>query len=327
MKRYNQKNKFLPILRKAGFPRCFLQVGYVGQVSLLILFIILSSFPVLAAEKNSLQLYPAIIEKEMQRGDNKTEKIKVFNNSSQMAFLKVVLKDFEALGEEGEQNFVAPRDPHNKYSLSKWLKIKEEKIFLNPQENKEISFAIDIPENAPPGGYYSVIFLEKDSSPTDTLDNISIISQTGSLIFVNISGEINYSAQLISFSADKKIYYQSNPLVRFSYRVKNDSDTYIKPIGNITIKNWLGMTAAQFDANNTEARILPESIRKLSNSWQPRMSWGKYNANLKFSYGNNKIVEDKISFWIIPLRESAIFVVISLLIVVQITKSRKEKKR
>lgn len=278
------------------------------------IFLISKPASVLAVEKYGLKLDPSLQEINIKPGEVYQGTILVTNRGNKEVTLQKIVKDFKAIGEDGAQEFIESQNNDNQNSLSKWISLLGDKtIVLGAEQSQSINYTISIPEGAPAGGYYGAIFFQPVVSGENA--KLSILTQVGAIILVNVEGEIKYSAEIIGFQTNKKIYWQNNPKLDFNYRLKNDSSTHIKPMGKIIITNWLGKKTTELDANDQSARLLPGSIRKISSQWQSLRSFGRYSATLELAYFEDQILEKKLTFWILPIPE-IILAIISLIFII-----------
>jgi hypothetical protein len=156
-------------------------------------------------------------------------------------------------------------------------------LTLSPQQKKDLALAIQIPSNEPKGDYYlSLVF----SSDTNNVNNRSSSQATigiASNILLSIGPVGKTQGQIEDFSTSSLVAKGPIP---FTIRVKNTSDHYITPKGNITIKNMFGQTIGK--VNLLAVNILANTIRRIPDSIQA-------NPNSK-DYQNIKTEIDKNSF-------------------------------
>ena len=265
----------------------FLLIGIGASVFLLIFAIPAKSF--------ALTVGPAKMEFSVDPGDVITGKLFLLNDESET---KVLYPTFEKFIEvDGEKRFLAGEPTE----LTNWFKINAP-ITLKPGESKDVPFEIDFPKNAPPGGHFAVIWWSSapPSATGKTGGGASIVTRAGILVYSRVSGDIKEDAEILNFDTAEKGRFFSWMPEKFTVSFENKGNVYLKPKGEITIKNIFGSTKAGFLVNKEDLQILPQSKKDLRIASQT-MKWGGfglglYKAELNLIYGEgNKKIES--GFW------------------------------
>lgn len=261
---------------------------------------------------------PPVIEKQVAAGDVINDVIKVTNpNSSSNLEVAVSVEDFKAKGEEGQQDFIDPATSSNGFSLGSWI-TTEKSFILNANESKEIKYTVTVPQDAEPGGHYGVIFFSPklvNEATASSGSGVVAIPKIGSLILLTTPGDIKYSANIIQFNTDKKLYLNIENAINMLTRFQNLGTTHVKPQGNITIKNMLGKQVASLPVNDKLGNVLPDSIRKFENDWAKKYGFGLYRAEVNLVYNDGKTATAASSFWILPWMLIVIIIVVILILI------------
>ena len=106
-----------------------------------------------------LSVSPQVFEIDVFPGEKIEKKIDLRNLSEVPVPILVKTTDFTALDDSGEMEFdESLQDPS--IASRKWFEIEKPNFILESNEREEVKVSIDIPENAEPGGHYSVILFE-----------------------------------------------------------------------------------------------------------------------------------------------------------------------
>ena len=115
---------------------------------------------------------------------------------------------------------------------------------------------------------------------------------------ITIAGDIKYDALIKDFSV-KSLVSEFGP-IDFTAVIENQSDTHIKPLAQITIKDMLGRTLSTLPL--AEINIFPFTSRVLTGNWDTVWGLGRYSATLSATYGPGLVAERTLYFWIMPYR-------------------------
>jgi hypothetical protein len=290
--------------------------GRFFKISILSFFILcFQFFPVFSVfAQGAIRISPVRIEETVDPGEIIRQSIKVTNISGGRTTLYPYLKDFKAGGETGNPELVEAGS--EVYGLGAWIEISDikEGMDFEPGEEKEISFTIRVPAETGPGGYYGAVIFGS-VPPQARLRGegeergaaIVVGQQTGCLVLLRISGEVNEDAMIREFSTDKD-FYNAPFKIDFITRIYNLGNVHIRPQGTIEVKNMLGKKVKDIIINDANSNILPESIRRFDNSWEGELGFGRYTAQLVLSFGTSvpeggqgkQTIHDQTSFWIVP---------------------------
>lgn len=253
-----------------------------------------------AQEVAGIKIQPAIIEQRIDPGQTFNSKIKVTNLSSENKTFYVITRDIKTLSEQGSPIF-ADEGEATGFEISSWIKVNDKPIILSSGQTKEISFAIVVPPNAPPGGHFGGIFVAVAAErPKST--GIGIGYQVGTIVNFQVSGEIIEEAQLRGFSPDKLIY--TRPKVNLSAKIENLGNVLVRPHGILEIIDSLGRQEAVLNFNEESASVFPKTIREFIIPWESdKLLFGNYKTILSLTYGEEgkQSLSDETTFWIIPL--------------------------
>lgn len=208
--------------------------------------------------------------------------------------------------------------------LSDWMNLPGS-VQLDSGDETRFDYSIDIPEDAPPGGHFGVIWWSPSppagSGTSSQSEQVSITTRAGILVFLNVTGDTEQSANISSFSADDSLV--GGLPVDLSLSIENDGTTYITPSGTIEVTSLLGNTRAELPVNDKNKQILPGGSKTLSaqltgDSWY----WGPYKTEAMVRYGGQdgeqKVVTDMHWFWVIPPTSTSIGVFVLLVLLVGI---------
>ncbi len=285
------------------------------------------------AERNSsrpegLTVSPPLAEYEIKPGESITKRIKVTNPINKQVKVYPTALDFNAKGETGEPGFSKPDENKSSYSLAGWISFSKTYLVLEPQEVEEFDYTIKAPNNAEPGGHYGVVFFASEAPDAqEDISQVTISTMVGSLVLVKVPGFIVENAKLETFSAP---WFLFKTPVNFNTRISNLGNLHFKPKGEIIIKNFFGQQKDSIDFNSIGGNVLPESIRRFENSWEPKTSLfyplGRYTAELKLKYGDSqKDITATVAFWIIPIWFIIVLIIVFVLIVYFLIKRKLEK--
>lgn len=266
---------------------------------------------IVSAQAVGIGVSPVKIEDIVNPGEIVKETITVKNNSDTAKTLYIYLKDFKADGESGQPKLIVPGTEEG-YYLASWIDITNEGIDFLPREEKDITFKINVPAETGPGGYYGAIYFgtkppQLNIEGEDKGAGMAIGQQTGSLILLQVSGDVIEESLIREFSTDKTFY--STPFeVKFLIRIENLGNVHVKPLGNMVVKNMFGKEIAGIVINESGGNVLPNSIRRFSEIWNGTNGFGKYTAEIGLSYGTSasqggvgkKSMFSIVTFWIIP---------------------------
>ena len=286
------------------------------------LIIILLLFPTsaLAQEAISITAIPPRVQVSSDPGETLQQTLKVRNESDQELQFTVVTQDFVVNNDQGTPIPVTEA-VSGRWSLSSWLTTSPDAITLKPKQTEVINLLINVPQDALSGGHYAMISYQTGLPGGNNGSASTITPSVGSLIYLQVNGDITEAINLKQFSVNK---FQTYGPVDITAEIENLGDIHLQPIGSLKITDLLNRQVLNQPLK--EYNIFPFASRTYS--WQLPSKWylGKYKAELTAMAGESQTpIHGLVYFWVIPYKEiSMITGALLLIIVLVILKKRKK---
>jgi len=300
------------------------------QNKLLISLAIIAISPLALSKGKSYALTPSPprLEVEGEPGQVLQGELELYNEQDTEATFYLSYQNFEARGETGSPYFL----PNTDEGLASWIKTGNS-IVIGPRERIKFPFEIHIPQDTEAGGHFAAIFFGTTPATPEEGGQVTIGGKVGTLIFLNIPGDVPEGAGIIEFGTKSGKILPYLP-VELYYRFSNDGGRKVMPLGNIEIKCMVGKVVGLLDANAPKGNVLPGSVRRFEVVWDKigqndlenntrgsaeslkegnigffdavkmqiaNFAIGKYTANLSLKYGEDQTTSTKQAvFYIIP---------------------------
>lgn len=276
----------------------------------LLLFIAGNIFPQsVTAQSQSLSVTPPLFQLSIEPGDIWQSSVRVINTNEFPLTVFAEVVNFVSEGENGLGKFMPLLNSQDsKSTLAEWIEIHDGPHVIPKGESKEISFFIEIPEDAAPGGHFAAILISTEP-PSDTDTPLALVTtQTvATLFFMRIEGDVIEKADIREFTVlDRSIEL---PEAEFSLRFENKGNVHLQPKGDIIIANMWGKERGIIPINQDThfGNVLPASIRDFKFTWKGERSLtdiGRYKAIATLAYGEDgsKSVSQITYFWVIPVK-------------------------
>lgn len=266
-----------------------------------------------------LEISPPLIEFSTDPGQTVTANIKLRNITDSPLVARARIDDFVAQGEEGLPKLLldAKEGEESPYSFKPWVSAIGART-IAPKQQVTVPVVITVPLDANPGGHYGVIrFTAAAPEVEDT--GVSLSASIGSLVLINVSGDVVQSASIEEFFVsqnDKKgSFFEQSPLT-FVERINNTGNVHVKPTGEVKVTNTFGKHVATLQVNEKNGNVLPASIRRFEQTLTKKFLFGRYSAEANLFYGDNQTLNQKITFWVIPYKLIALAIGMVALLVV-----------
>src|SRR3989344_537584 len=141
---------------------------YLGGVIFALFFVgqFFALTPVVHAE--GLRISPLTFEMSANPGDTISNVIEIYNTENEEA--------------------VVTDEINETFSLAKWMIIAPQELILGPLERAAVTFTIQIPQNAEPGGHYGTVLATISGQPGGGVAAIS--QKIGSLLLLQVAGAV-----------------------------------------------------------------------------------------------------------------------------------------
>lgn len=206
---------------------------------------------------------------------------------------------------------------------------------LSPRQKRNFNLSINLPSDAKSSDYYfSLIFLSSKSTMGDITSSENVAGIAANVLLSVGSGPV--SGEISEFSAP--IFIERGP-VPLTVRIKNRSNHFISPTGEILIKNIFGQTIGRVDL--AQVNILADSVRNIPSEdyfdegknlpdnlaayWPQNFLLGPYKASLSIALSDTgPLFKRSIFFFAFPLKETlAVFIVAMVLTYITVKVRRK----
>jgi hypothetical protein len=276
-----------------------------------------------APKADALTLSPPTFEATVNPGDTEFGVIKLYNEDVFTVTFYPLVRNFTFTDESGTPQFYPATEERDGTGLGKWLTISSlEPITLEPQARANISYSINVPRDAQPGGHYGGV-LFSTQPPDENQSGVGVGAQVGALFLVRVSGEAKEAASIAEYGfANPRPWHNTLPIDLF-LRFENSGNVHLRPTGNVFVKNMLGQQVASIRVNESFGGVLPHSIRRFTFGWKKagidptapaiinewkNFGFGRYTATLVLNYGStNKIISQDLVFYVWPWRLMLVF--------------------
>ena len=252
--------------------------------------------PVVAQSSASISIQPEIFTKSISRGETWRDVIKIVNGSDNAMPISLSLVRWDASDETGGVNFIEEKgDPS--FDATHWFDLSEKDMILAPKEVREISFSVEVPSGAEPGGKYVSLWIDTKVPDIYFGDKpVRIVPRVTALFLIDIPTigidveDLTPSAKVAEFAVSDRApimsgiasrvaslfrapatVFASSPAVNvnvldgrpdgLTLRVENEGITHIRPLATLTLRNALGANIATVQTEPTT--ILPSRVRQL----------------------------------------------------------------
>lgn len=297
----------------------------------------------------SLSLDPSIIEINALPPTVATSALSIQNKGDNPVQLQILLRPFKPKLENGELQYLNSQDSFiasNIQILDNGVPV--EGIALGPRQQKNLTLNVNIPQDIsisarPPATssiqsqanqasvagevgrdyYFSIIFLSQNTAGHTSTTSSNLLG-IASNVLLSIGAKEMPDGVIEEFSAG--LFYESGP-VPFTLRIKNKGTHFIKPKGEIFIKNMFGQNIGNLDL--VSVNVLSDSIRAIPNAlWKEDFLLGFYTATLNLTLSDEGPGFTKsINFFAFPFQGLIVIVIvlISAIIIVNRVRARMKK--
>lgn len=294
------------------------------------------------AQSVDLGIYPPLFQIQTSPPANIKVPFSIQNFANAGIDLTISLKPFTAAPEEnGTISFLNDLNAYPDPSLLQRIQIFDndnsiQTINLAPQQKKDLQLVIDIPKNEVKGEYYiSLTFTSNSQNAAGNSSQATAGIASNILLSVGPLGETK--GYIEDFSTLPFIFKGPVP---FTVRLKNTSDHYITPKGDIVITNMFGQNVGKINLlpvnilSGTTRRI-PDKLQSNPDSkdyqtvksivdknqypvavWPDKFLVGPYTATLTLALSDSgPLYKKSIFFFAFPLEYLLAILVIIMIIV------------
>lgn len=300
----------------------------VGLPAILISFFLVIAVQMAFAQSSprSIVISPPTIEHTLNPGEVAEGVLKVTNNGNAELTFAANIHDFIVEDKIGTPVILTDDTLSEKYSGASWIAVTPNTFSVPAGTTKEISYFLQVPLDAAPGGRYAAAIYE----PIDAIEvdgtGAGVNTQLGSLFYITVAGPVTETAEVSLFTVPG---FSEYPPVSVITEITNMSDLHVRPSGEIVIKNMFGQEIAsqEFSGGN----IFPEATLQYENSFfeDSGIRVGRYTAELSAVYGqnNNLPLSASVSFIIFPWKIAlGATLVIAIVVVIFFLLRRKKRK-
>ncbi|MBM5789633.1 hypothetical protein FJZ23_00875 [Candidatus Parcubacteria bacterium] len=250
-------------------------------------------------------LSPAVLEISVRRGEAVEQAITVINSSAVEQTYYADVMVFEP-SEDGESP-VFSRDEQSANSIVHWIVLPYDEFRVPANSKAELPFNVIVPNDVRSGGYYGAIGVSQAPSDVVAANGALIEAKTAVLILLTVEGETVENAAVLDMVGEKLW----GP---FAFRVQNQGNVHVTPVGAVTVKDVLGRSVVSYDANPKERRVLPGSTRafamdgvqhsglsQIVSAQMRHLAIGPMTAVLELTYGSDgNVLMAQTRFWYVP---------------------------
>ncbi len=276
-----------------------------------------------AGSGSGLSISPTRTDLSLVPGDSRTITHSVKNVTQNTVTVQPVLNDFEADDLTGNPKLVGDASQVSAYSLREFLTAPE-KFDLASGEEKELSIVVTVPSSAAPGAYFGSMLYRASPPGADGDGQVALIASVGSLILLEVPGDIKQQIEIDDVSAffnNKSGSIFTKKPDNIGVTISNLGNSFSQPFGKVQVEDWRGNQVFIYELNNGSPRgnILPDSTRlfldELNNVETKTVNgqevvektspikWpGRYKVIGNISHGSTgEIFEVAATFWYIPV--------------------------
>ncbi|MEI7741802.1 MAG: hypothetical protein WCJ29_04835 [bacterium] len=249
-------------------------------------------------------------------GQEKSFSFQAVNETPGEAQVHVQTRSFIASAEAGKPLFVN-ETPSS--SLAPFVILSATDFKMKPDEKRNYSFTVKLPNEVKPGSYYGAIhfsFSSEDNGRT-------VIAITGPLVFLTVLGETEPSR--LAIASFKSPTIESSLPTSLSLSLRNDGNNVEVPSGEVVITNIFKKAVRSFKINPDGLVMLPSDERNFILEEGARnesifdeftnFGIGKYNISVNVTGSQTRGVSmNNISFWILPWKATSVVVVFSAIL-------------
>lgn len=291
-----------------------------------LLLLLLLPQPIFAQESISVTAIPPRLEISGLPGATLQETLKIRNESEEPMAFEATFSDFIVNNNQGTPIAVTEA-VSGRWSLSSWITVSPKKILLQPKETQTVNLVIQIPPQGLPGGHYAMVTYQPSlegllgqSKQTAS----AIIQKVGTLVYLNVIGDVTEAANLKTFNADKLFKYYGP--TEINAEIENLGDIHLQPQGKLVITNLLNQTV--FSQDLEAKNIFPFASRTYDFTIPGKWHLGRYAAKLDAVIGaSQQPIHGLIYFWIVPVKEIALAAGILALIIILIILLKRRRKQ
>lgn len=222
----------------------------------------------------------------LQPGESKTIPITLISDKNTPEFVELKLCDY-GCNSEGQHFFeevgTQPR------SNGSWINLNTLRETINPGEQKEIYFTIQVPKDKPlKGSYWSVLLIEP-SNPLHTLAEAKDGIQLQVKVRYAYHIVTNIGEGIPSIKILNKGLENSAGIKYFIVDTQNNGDLFLNPKMTVKLYNNKGKLERTLETQ-TERLYPGSSVRFMANA--DGLLDGKYTAFLLFDNGDGRIFGD-----------------------------------
>lgn len=253
---------------------------------------------------NGLQISPALVQLNGEKGKSYTVQLKVLNVTGSDLSFKTAVNDFAAKDETGTPSIFLTSTTPLPTSIQTWVNSIPD-FTLKAHEEKTINVVLTIPTDAEPGGHYGVIRFS-GTQPQLSGTGVGLSASAGTLFLVSVAGDITEKVNLATFEASENnkpsALFEYGPIT-FTTRFQNTGNVHVQPTGTILVEDVFKNKVADLPVNSDKGNILPSSTRKFESVLDKKWMFGRYTATITASYGTHgQAIVETISFWVIPYK-------------------------
>lgn len=284
------------------------------------------SAKMLFAQENTrtITIVPPSNEFKVDPGGKREGILKVVNGGTAPLTFKAVVRDFVVDDTVGTPHILPDNTLSPKYSASSWIAVDPDTFTVPAGETKQLNYYLQVPLNARPGGHYASIVYEPQESIGVQGTGTGVQTHVGTLFYVRVNGNIVENATVKQFKPEYSLS-EYGP-VTMQTQIINYSDSHIRPVGTISVKNVLGQTV--YSQALEEHNIFPEATREYANKVGKKLMFGPYTAELKATYGtnNNLTLFATAGFFVLPWKIVGIVLLAIVVAILLFIFLRRKKK-
>jgi len=234
------------------------------------------AFAMFAPSVFAIGVSPLRAELKANPGESVEGTLQAFNSKDAQQVVVLTKGDF-LMNDNQDLEFYSEVIPENSHSMMDWIQLPEENTPLEPNGGAEITYTINVPEDAASQSYYGVIFVSsEDPDIIETNFGVGVKTNVAHLILLEVDGGLVTDMELENFEIA-----QDEQGERFITSVVNNGNTHDATSGQIILTDKKLDKLEEINVNKSKHNSLPGVKKVFTEPWE---KFSEYEPGTYFAY-------------------------------------------